>query len=93
MQLRFIWLPIRLFAASVMKMKLLNVTAVIKDFFSKSVALMATLRFAEDVAMIRVAGQDLEDEDESDGMIGGTLGSFLGKLKDTQIINAAEYKM
>ena len=48
---------------------------------------------AEDVAMIRVAGQDLEDEDESDGMIGGTLGSFLGKLKDTQIINAAEYKM
>ena len=48
---------------------------------------------AEDVAMIRVAGQDLEDEDESDGMIGGTLGSFLGKLKDTQIINAAEYTM
>lgn len=46
---------------------------------------------AEDVAMIQVAGQDQEDEE--DGMVGGMLGSFLGKLKDTQVINAAEYKM
>ncbi|MBQ7492719.1 MAG: hypothetical protein IJT76_09095, partial [Clostridia bacterium] len=42
---------------------------------------------AEDVAMILVAGQDQEDEED------GMLGSFFGKLKDTQIINAAEYKM
>ena len=48
---------------------------------------------AEDVAMIRMSGQDADDEDGEDGMIGGMLGSFLGRLKDTQIINAAEYKM
>ena len=48
---------------------------------------------AEDVAMIKVSEQDSDDEDSEDGMVGGMLGSFLGKLKDTQIINAAEYKM
>ena len=48
---------------------------------------------AEDVAMIQVSGQDSDDEDGEDGMVGGMLGSFLGKLKDTQVINAAEYKM
>ncbi len=48
---------------------------------------------AEDVALIKVSGQDSDDEDGEDGMVGGMLGSFLGKLKDTQIINAAEYKM
>ena len=46
---------------------------------------------AEDVAMIHVAGQDQDGEEE--GMFGGTFGSLLGKLKDTQMINAAEYKM
>ncbi len=44
---------------------------------------------AEDVAMIHIAGQDKEDGE--DGMADG--GSFLGKLKDVQVINAAEYKM
>ena len=44
---------------------------------------------AEDVAMIQVSGQDSDDEDGEDGMVG----SYLGKLKDTQVINAAEYKM
>ncbi|MDO4853241.1 MAG: hypothetical protein Q4A88_07470 [Clostridia bacterium] len=48
---------------------------------------------AEDVAMIQVSGQDSDDEDGEGGMVGGMLGSFFGKLKDTQIINAAEYKM
>lgn len=42
---------------------------------------------AKDVAMIQVAGQNQEDEED------GMLGSFLGKLKDTQVTNAAEYKM
>lgn len=47
---------------------------------------------AEDVAMIKV--QRLEEEDENqNGMVGGMLGSFLGKMKDGQVINAAEYKM
>ena len=46
---------------------------------------------AEDVAMIQVAGQGQEDEE--DGMVGDILGGFFGKLKDTQVINAAEYKM
>ena len=46
---------------------------------------------AEDVAMIQVAGQDQENEE--DGTVGGMLGSFLGMLKDTQMINAVEYKM
>lgn len=44
---------------------------------------------AEHVAMIQVSGQDSDDEDGEDGMVG----SYLGKLKDTQVINAAEYKM
>lgn len=48
---------------------------------------------AEDVAMIQVSGQGSDDEDGEGGMVGGMLGSFLGKLKDTQIINATEYKM
>ena len=47
---------------------------------------------AEDVAMIRISGQDEEDEDQ-DGSIGGRLKGVLGKLKDTQVINSAEYKM
>lgn len=46
---------------------------------------------AEDVAMIRIAGQDPEDSEE--GTMEGILGGFFGKLKDTQVINAAEYKM
>ena len=48
---------------------------------------------AEDVAMIQVSGQGSDDEDGEDGGALGMLGSFLGKLKDTQIINAAEYEM
>jgi hypothetical protein len=48
---------------------------------------------AEDVAMIQVSGQDSDDEDGEDSRALGMFGSFLGKLKDTQIINAAEYKM
>ena len=44
---------------------------------------------AEDVAMIQVAGQEPEDDE----MSGGMFGSLLGKVKDTQVINAAEYKM
>jgi len=47
----------------------------------------------EDVAMIQVSGQGSDDEDGEDGGTLGMLGSFLGKLKDTQIINAAEYEM
>ena len=46
---------------------------------------------AEDVAMIRIAGQDQGDSE--DGMVDGLLGSYFGKLKDAQVINAAEYKM
>ena len=46
---------------------------------------------AEDVAMIRIAGQDQEDSE--DGMVDGILNGFFGKLKDAQVINAAEYKM
>ena len=48
---------------------------------------------AEDVAMIQVSGQGSDDEDGEDGGAPGMLGSILGKLKDTQIINAAEYEM
>ena len=44
---------------------------------------------AEDVAMIQVTGQEPEDDE----MAGGMFGSLLGKVKDTQVINAAEYKM
>ena len=47
----------------------------------------------EDVAMIQVSGQGSDDEDGEDGGTLGMLGSFLGKLKDTQIINTAEYEM
>ena len=47
---------------------------------------------AEDVAMIRCAGEEPEEEPEN-GMVGGILGGFFGRLKDTQVINAAEYKM
>ena len=47
---------------------------------------------AEDVAMIRISGQD-EEEDDQDGSVGGMLKGVLGKLKDTQVINTAEYKM
>ena len=46
---------------------------------------------AEDVAMIRIAGQD--PEDSRGGMVDGALDSFFGKMKDSQVINAAEYKM
>ena len=46
---------------------------------------------AEDVAMIGAPGQEQEGgEDEKEG---GIFGSFLNELKDTQVINAAEYKM
>ena len=47
---------------------------------------------AKDVAMINVSEQDQGDETE-ECMVGGILGGILGKLKDTQVINAAEYKM
>ena len=30
---------------------------------------------------------------EENGTLGGMLGAFPGMLKDTQVINAAEYKM
>ena len=43
---------------------------------------------AEDVAMIRVRGEG----DEDDSLL-GRIGSALGKLSDTQVINASEYKM
>ncbi len=46
---------------------------------------------AKDVGMIQASGQTQEDEE--DGMVSGMLGSFFGRLKDTQMINAAEYKM
>lgn len=46
---------------------------------------------AEDVAMIRVPGQ--ESPDTEDGILEGILGSVLGKSKDIQFVNAAEYKM
>jgi hypothetical protein len=46
---------------------------------------------AEDVAMIRVSGQDHDDEE--DGTVNGMLGTIFGNGKDTQVINAAEYKM
>ena len=46
---------------------------------------------AEDVAMIKISGQD--QEESADGMVDGILGGFFGRLKDAQVINAAEYKM
>ena len=49
---------------------------------------------AEDVAMIKVSGQAPEEgEEDEGGMVDGILGGFFGKLKDAQVINAAEYKM
>lgn len=45
---------------------------------------------AEDVAMVRVSGQKQEGPG---GMVDDMLGGFFGRLKDTQVINAAEYKM
>lgn len=49
---------------------------------------------AEDTAMVQTAGQPPEDdEDEADGIASRMLGSFFGRLKDTQMINAAEYKL
>lgn len=47
---------------------------------------------AEDVAMIKISGQN-EEEDTQDGSIGGMLKDVLGKLKDTQVVNTVEYKM
>ena len=46
---------------------------------------------SKEVGTIQVSRQ--ASEDEEDGMVNGMLGSFFGKLKDTQMINAAEYKM
>ena len=46
----------------------------------------------EDVAMIRVSGQD-KDEDGSDRMLVNIKGRLFDKIRDTQVINAAEYKM
>ena len=46
---------------------------------------------AEDVAMIGAPGQEQEDGEHEEE--GGIFGSFLNELKDTQVINAAEYKM
>lgn len=46
---------------------------------------------AEDVAMIGAPGQEQEGGD--DEKEGGIFGSFLNELKDTQVINTAEYKM
>ncbi len=47
---------------------------------------------SEDVAMIKVTGQD-QDDDEEAGTVHGIPGNFFGKSNDTQMINAAEYKM
>ncbi len=46
---------------------------------------------AEDVAMVKVSGQDQEKDE--DMMVGDMVMSFLGGKKDAQVINAAEYKM
>lgn len=46
---------------------------------------------AEEVGMIQVSEKDSEDEEG--GSIKGMLGSLFGKMNDTQMINAAEYKM
>ena len=48
---------------------------------------------AEDVAMVKVSCLGEEEAEDEDGMAGGILGGFFGKLKDTQVINAVEYKM
>lgn len=47
---------------------------------------------ADDVAMIKVSGGE-QEESADGGMVDGIMGGFFGKLKDTQVINAAEYKM
>ena len=46
---------------------------------------------AEDTALIRVARHD--GDGTENGSLGGILGSILGIAKDTQVINAAEYKL
>lgn len=46
---------------------------------------------AEDVARIKVSGRDQKNGE--DGEAHGMNGSMPGKLKDTQVINAVEYKM
>ncbi len=48
---------------------------------------------AEDVALIRVSGRDPEEEDGGDETVTGMIGSLIGKLKDTQVINAVKYVM
>jgi len=47
----------------------------------------AVAMIAEDVAQILAAGKSGENPEE------GTLGGLLGKLKDTQVVNAAEIKL
>ena len=66
------------------------VTAVSELFPSKEQE-EAVNMIAEDVAMIKISGQD--QEESADGMVDGILGGFFGRLKDAQVINAAEYKM
>lgn len=46
---------------------------------------------AEDIAMIGAPRQEQEDGEHEEE--GGIFGSFLNELKDTQVINATEYKM
>ena len=46
---------------------------------------------ADDVGIIKVSPQD--QEDENNGTVDGMIGVFFGKMKDTQVINAADYKM
>lgn len=46
---------------------------------------------AEDVGIIQVTQHD--QEDENDGTVEGMIGAFFGKMKDTQVINASDYKM
>lgn len=50
----------------------------------------AVSMITEDVAMIRVSKAD---EEEEEGGFGGMLGSFLDQVKNTQVINSAEYRM
>ena len=47
----------------------------------------AVSMIAEDVAMIMVSGE------EEDGRNGWSFGNYFKNLKDTQMINAAEYKL
>ena len=43
--------------------------------------------------VVQMSRAVIADVDVEDGMAGGMFGSLLGKVKDTQVINAAEYKM